>query len=307
MRRQLLLSALLFFAIVGCSDETPKPEPKPDGKATYETLQPHVVYGRDDRLDLYQLADSPWRHIANATVALIRSSKIAPRPGFEFEIKATNFGEAYNLCSDEPFREQGTAAFCSGFLVRPDVVVTAGHCIRTPSDCDNTYMVFGFGLNSPTDVPNRLPSAQVYKCNSILHTQVENISGIDFAVVRLDRPVTGVEPLSLRQSGTAQPGEELVVIGHPAGLPTKFAAGGTVRRVEGGFLVASLDTYGGNSGSAVLNGATREVEGILVRGEMDFKFRDSCRISNICEQNGCRGEDVTRIEFPRAILGSLGE
>ena len=59
--------------------------------------------------------------------------------------------------------------------------------------------------------------------------------------------------------------------------------------------MANLDTYGGNSGSAVFNAKTGLVEGILVRGEQDYVQKGDCRVSNVCPADGCRGEDVTKI------------
>lgn len=59
--------------------------------------------------------------------------------------------------------------------------------------------------------------------------------------------------------------------------------------------MANLDTYGGNSGSAVFNDRTGEVEGILVRGEVDYTYKGNCMVSNVCTDSGCRGEDVTYI------------
>jgi hypothetical protein len=90
------------------------------------------------------------------------------------------------------------------------------------------------------------------------------------------------------------------VIGHPVGLPTKFADGANVRNNNNeSFFVCNLDTYGGNSGSPVFNSSTHELEGILVRGETDFIVTENgCRKSNVCPQNDpnfvCRGEDCTR-------------
>ncbi len=74
----------------------------------------------------------------------------------------------------------------------------------------------------------------------------------------------------------------LVVIGRPSGLPTKVADGAQVRSVNDVFLVANLDTYGGNSGSAVFNAVTGVVEGILVRGDTDYVYNAQlgCRVSN---------------------------
>lgn len=77
-------------------------------------------------------------------------------------------------------------------------------------------------------------------------------TGEDFAVIKLDRPVAQVAPLAYRQSRMmGAGGENLTVIGHPSGLPLKVAGDASVRSVLPEFLVANLDTYGGNSGSAV--------------------------------------------------------
>ncbi|MEI8190645.1 MAG: hypothetical protein WCI75_13115 [candidate division NC10 bacterium] len=62
-----------------------------------------------------------------------------------------------------------------------------------------------------------------------------------------------------------------------------------------GYFVANLDTYGGNSGSAVFSATTGLVEGILVRGENDYVWKGGCRVSNRCPADGCRGEDVTKV------------
>jgi Peptidase S46 len=87
----------------------------------------------------------------------------------------------------------------------------------------------------------------------------------------------------------------LYVIGHPCGLPQKYAPRARVRdNTPDTFFVANLDTYGGNSGSPVFNSSSNAVEGILVRGENDFVSRGSCYVSMVCPTTGCRGEDVTR-------------
>ena len=111
------------------------------------------------------------------------------------------------------------------------------------------------------------------------------------------RPAIGHRP-GREQAVEPQIGDPLVVIGHPAGLPLKVADGANVRSIglSGQHFVANLDTYGGNSGSAVLNGVTGDVEGILVRGEMDFIYQNGCRVSNRCLNDSCRGEDVTLFE-----------
>jgi len=259
-----------------------------------------VIYGADNRRDYFEVPDVEWRNKADATVALIRAASLDSVAGLT-TIKTVSYGRSLGLCASEPYFDQETAAFCSGFLVAPDTLVTAGHCVRSQSSCDSTKFVFGFKLTAAAAQPRSVATDMVFGCAKLLHS-VANAGGEDFAVIKLDRPVTHVAPLAVRAQSLPREGDPLVVIGHPAGLPLKVADGATVRKVNAQHLVANLDTYGGNSGSAVFNGSTGEVEGILVRGEMDFIYKDGCRVSNQCADNACRGEDVTLFDRVRAHL-----
>lgn len=286
----IILSAITLFTI-SCSNSKSalNSAPEPNGWAEQD-----VVYGEDDRMDLYQVSHMSQLALADSTVALMHDNDLSADGQGTSYISTSNFGKRYNLCESEPYREQGTAAFCSGFLVDDDTLVTAGHCIRNQTACNSIRFVFGFAVKEEGVLPTSVPTQDVYSCKELIRSSVDNY-GADFAVVRLDRPVADHRPLRLRQQGEISPGAELVVIGHPAGLPTKVAGGARVRRVESEHLVANLDTYGGNSGSAVFNANTGEVEGILVRGAMDFVYQNGCRVSNRCADDGCRGEDVTKI------------
>ena len=113
--------------------------------------------------------------------------------------------------------------------------------------------------------------------------------------MRLDRAAVGRKPVKLRSTGKINDKQSLFVIGHPCGLPQKYAPRARVRdNTPAPFFVANLDTYGGNSGSPVFNSTSSTVEGILVRGENDFVSQGTCYVSMVCPTTGCRGEDVTR-------------
>jgi hypothetical protein len=121
---------------------------------------------------------------------------------------------------------------------------------------------------------------------------------MDYAIVRLDRPVLGRKPFSMRTTGSVTVGEEMVVVGYPSGLPLKVADGAIVRNTDHpSYFVFNGDTFQGNSGSPVIHAKTGEIEGILVRGDRDYLFDSTkgCFRVNKCEENDCRGEDVTRI------------
>ena len=257
-------------------------------------FHPDVIYGQDTRVDLYQVKDKSLLALADSTIALFQASDVTVLNGAA-QLRTQNYGDAYGLCKEEPFFSQGVGAFCSGSLVAPDVIMTAGHCVPSAEECAGIKFVFGFDVKKEGVLPDSVPESQVYGCKELIgREQIE--TGADWALVRLDRKVAGHAPLRLNLSGAIAKGAPVLVIGHPAGLPTKIAGGAHVRDASpDGYFVANLDTYGGNSGSAVFNEASGLVEGILVRGEQDFVQKGACRVSNVCPADGCRGEDVTKI------------
>ena len=218
------------------------------------------------------------------------------------KLPTKSYSQAYGLCPEEPFYDQVNGAFCSGSLVAPDIIMTAGHCVKSEAACASTMFVFGFGVKKAGVMPNTVPAGEVYSCQKLMGREQVG-TGADWALIKLDRPVTNHAPLKYNTADTLRNGDPLVVIGHPAGLPTKIAGGATVRDInKPGYFVANLDTYGGNSGSAVFNARTGVIEGILVRGENDYVYKGSCRVSNVCASDGCRGEDVTKLSaIPNGI------
>jgi len=306
MNKIVLVALLLLLSLTHCSPETTDQSLKKNINLDSSEISPRVIYGSDDRLDIYQVTDNNLLRLANSTVALIRNSRITDTQNGDSEILTFSYKNNYNLCPEEPFVEQNVAAFCSGFLVGENLVVTAGHCISTQSDCNTISLVFGFSVTQKGKLPKKIQNTEIYKCVELIKSEVQ-FNGADFAVIRLERNVVGHIPLKIRRQNEINSGENIVVIGHPAGLPTKVAAGSNVRKLESEYFVTNLDTYGGNSGSAVFNATTGIVEGILVRGETDYvaKKGGNCRISNYCPTDGCRGEDVTKITVATSWIPNI--
>ncbi len=271
--------------------------------------QAEVIYGDDNRLDYYQITNQQIKNIADSTLALVKTNDLKQTSsGYEFKSK-TSIGVSRNLCPTEPFRDQPAQAFCSGFLISPELIVTAGHCITSQSACEDISFVFGYHVVAPGVTRTSFMQNEVYHCKSLLGRD-QLSQGPDWAVVELDRPVGSKSPLSINKSEEISNNQSLFVIGHPSGLPLKYAPGANVRSIKNGYFVANLDTYGGNSGSAVFNANTNSVEGILVRGETDYEYRNGCQASKRCANNECRGEDVTFIgeicQVSQELCESLG-
>jgi V8-like Glu-specific endopeptidase len=189
--------------------------------------------------------------------------------------------------------------------------MTAGHCIKTEADCANTKLVFGFKAAAAGDTgASSIAKGEVYSCSSIVKQNVDAGRGADYALIKLDRKVTGHYPLAINRSGVIEKRIEIFVIGHPSGMPVKVAAESKVRDAsKTGYFVADLDTFGGNSGSAVFNLATYKIEGILVRGANDYVYSSEagCYTAALFPQDGGRGEDVTKISALSANIPMLNE
>lgn len=276
-------------------------------------IRPKIIYGADDRLDEYQVTNPALLAVGDSTVALVSLSDLTDNGDGTFSLPPETYAEWYlrtdpiwtgnPLCPNEPFRNQPNPAWCSGFLVAPDIVATAGHCITGAGDCADVAFVFGFVMLDATTPVVTIDASQIYFCSEIISREESSTS--DWGLIRLDREVTDHIPVAVRRTGAVPDGEELLVIGHPVGLPRKYADGATVRsNTEPAYFEANLDTYAGNSGSVVFDTNTLQVEGVMVRGNPDFEPNGPCDSSNVCpDDTGCpRWEDVTRsTEFSSMI------
>lgn len=254
------------------------------------------VYGEDNRLDVFETTDSALVELSRSTAGMVSPNNMKLLANGDFKLTGKTL-EARGICSTEKFSKQVSAANCSGFLVAPNVLVTAGHCIKTEADCQNYKWVFDFKVDHADQGDVTVPASSIYSCSKIIDRSLNNLTKDDYAVVELDRAVEDRSPLSFRRRGKVKEGASLVMIGHPTGIATKIAAGSKVRSLKGKFFVANLDAFGGNSGSAVFNADTHQIEGILVRGDTDYVYNseNKCNSVNYCADEGCRGEDVTFI------------
>jgi len=267
------------------------------------------IYGEDDRLEIENVADIKTQGMARATAAMIPLLRLSEslldsdRTKISTTTLADTFGSSTPLCPGEPFANLPKAALCTGFLIKDNLLVTAGHCIRTELDCAEQAWVFDFNGATLAQTSERsVPSENVFTCKKIVRQVLERGSwyeegNMDYAVIELNHKVRNRNPLKIRQSGSIQVGTPLVAIGHPSGLPTMITTGFVRDISQPEYFQTNLDTYGGNSGSPVINSLTGVVEGILVRGGDDYELnsKDHCVANVRSAENGGPGESVTRI------------
>ncbi len=257
-----------------------------------------VVYGKDNRKDVFEVNSFFWQSLSDSTAAMVPKNLIEKIKGGMVNIGGEILKEANDLCPGEKFENQKTPAYCSGFLFGEKLLITAGHC-GTKRYCDTQDWVFGMYQKEGTNELT-VPAENVYSCKEVIARAQNSSTKEDWAIIELDRRVEGIDHVIVRTEGMVMPGEPLVVIGHPSGLPTKVSPGAFVRKNEDTyFFEANCDTFGGNSGSAVFNAHTGVVEGILVRGEIDYETATvdgkKCSRVKICKMDECRGEDIQKI------------
>lgn len=245
-----------------------------------------LIYGKDNRTEINDYYEKSFRDKSNSVALRVSKRRLSVDRNDSNRILFPNVSlenAMPQICKDERFVEQTTLGTCSGFLVGPKTLVTAGHCIANEKECTTNNWVFGF-----KEGVTELKSSQVYSCKKIITQRYvyDEKEVSDYAVIELDRPVEGYVPLKMRKFGRVLLNTPLVVIGHPMGLPMKATDGAVVSRMNekerqntwrslrlrSSYFTANLDSYGGNSGSPVFNQKNGQVEGILIQGADDFVY-----------------------------------
>jgi AraC-like DNA-binding protein len=247
-------------------------------------------------MDIYEIEEEQVEKNTLSVAAVCMKAGLIPcGKGFS-QLETVNFGENFNLCLSEPFLDQpiGAGSMCTGVLVAEDVIATAAHFVNEKNLIDICF-VFGFVMQYPITPITKVPNENIYKGVEILQ-RVHNPE-CDWALVKLDRKVLGREIATLSKNKVFHE-QPVYTIGHPCGLPLKFAPGAYVKDYTESYFKSDLDIYSSNSGSPVFCAQTHEVIGIVSRSRpADLRWTGNCLISLSYPDNSL---DYTRSQCTRA-------
>lgn len=253
----------------------------------------------DSRIELLQLdpnVDWQFKILNNSqSVAMIIEKENISQLARETYVLDTSktLGNLYGLCADEAFYNQPVAGIGTAFIISNNTMLTANHVFERP--ITDYVVVFGYKvLIAKTGVTDYyFDKRDIYFPKSIEKQNLE-MDIVEFKVDRnFEMPILEWED----SSELLKKDSEIYMIGHPTGLPLKVALNAAVEDIShSNYYYTSLDSFQGNSGSPVFNFYTNKVIGILVSGEIDFKFNGNCYYSPLCKIPYCKGEKVIRIE-----------
>jgi hypothetical protein len=252
---------------------------------TYAQIK--AIYGHDDRRSIVESA-TIYQQQARSIAVMVSDFYLLDNYMGEYELfSPVDLQEKKGVCSDVKFARDYAIGSCTGFLIAPNKLMTARHCIEQ-EDCSSAYWVFGM-----TSDKDSYAKKDVYRCNKI--QEVKHYKPWekrpDVVIVELERAVEGRTPFSIFAQSSVTKSDKLYSISSPSGLSLKLSHNGKIKRVSKRYVRASLDLFKGSSGAPVFIEHTHQLIGIVVQGEQDFYYNRYRRCFEL-KKSTSRGEKV---------------
>ena len=270
MKNQLFLIFVCLFSIQSYSqDSIQLPADYPFGEPGITT---RGTFGKDDRKEVKDAEG--YEDFVRATAVMVPKEAIKNDRiyGYDLQELLENKFQISKFHKNVKFLNQPTVANCTGFLIAPDIMVTAGHCITTMEEADQYVWLFDYTNELYYNSFNRyitVDTQNIYEVKEILSAEFESEGDVDYAVLRLDRK-SNRRPYRFRTSGKVSNGSAINTIGSPTGLPLKFSTNAVVTdNSPSNWFKSNIDSFPGNSGGPVFD-KNGFIEGILVRGAVHY-------------------------------------
>lgn len=221
-----------------------------------------AILGEDNRIAFEELQKFNPAILAEATATQLTAKYLTK---IDDQTISYPTGKIQNQCPGEKFSDYRTLGGCSGFLIAPNILVTAGHCndYSVPDCSDDAWLFHHY--YSPTESKAKLKKEDLFYCSKVL--AYEHNQDADFAVLMLDRPVPNAKVLKVDSRDQSELNDPVAILGYPLGLPFTFTPGGRILTKNKSYLQTDSDAFKNNSGSALVNMRTGLVEGILTNSK----------------------------------------
>lgn len=287
----------------------------PRSNVGIQTERPNGINPRQE------IADVPIPAIqAQArSVACIIDSRflIESSAGFTLSPHTPTLQQRANLEDGQLFGSQLAPGKGTAFLASKTAAFTAGHCVLTgggnPVDLTTLRLVFNFvaaNVGSPA-IP--IEKTNVFGIKRIvfaeyIYTGKKESKRRDWALVELDRKADGISPLRIDFTTKMPATADIYMLGHPAGLPMKYAVGTHVRSATPFLSSTDLVSYAGNSGGPWLNATSGFVCGIHVTGPRPEYRRMASGRFTTCESTDPSGaQPMIQLKNAHRYLQAVGE
>jgi len=293
-----LLCSFMFFFMVSfnlIAQEVPVQNPfQEPGTVT------RGVFGTDDRKEATDAKN--FQDYVRATAVMVPKSSFVDNRiyGNTLRQRLTRIFGTANFDPNVKFLDQPAIAQCTGFLIAPDILVTAGHCILDMTTANDYYWVFDYTNDLPYNAKEKYVTVKrenIFSVTSILAAELDDynyLNNTDYSVLRLNKKSTR-RPYRFRTSGTVSKGTRVFTVGTPTGLPLKLSENSKVIDIEpANWFMSDTDVFPGNSGGPIFD-PSGWLEGILVRtaaqelsdGELtaDYKYNPDCDCIQTVEFN----------------------
>jgi V8-like Glu-specific endopeptidase len=268
-------------------------------KILYQDSINSSLYQADDRANISSYPDEIFKSYALSVAGMVAKKKIQPR--FRKQNRPYFFNKTFvqekkyydsrskaflPICPNEnKFENEFVLPTCTGFYIGNNLLITAAHCVKKEFSCEDFVWIFGMTLEEMED--ERIEGKNIYNCDQILTQSYKRKDFVetDFAIISLKQKVAShILPLKYRTSGKIKANTEVVMIGHPQGLPLKITDNAFVSRFNTKEMISplkaikrrkrlfltTLDSFSGNSGSPVFNKETKLLEGMFFAGKRDY-------------------------------------
>ena len=279
-----------------------------------------IIFGEDNRCDLadlpskldFKFRKKVYRNSRGTGCLVLRESLELNPDKKSYKLITTSLHKSQWFSDVSPslkekFLSQTSVPNATGFVVSQDTILTAGHNlsrkingIKERIPYSEAFFILDYMIHQDgfTD-SKKIPAELVFELIPDQEDNYIDSSIADWAIVKLKtkgKIDLNKRKLNLKQEGVID-NTKLYVIGHPLGLPMKFADDSSIVNSPTGlpnFFHADLDTFYGNSGSPIFCAKEHKVVGILSGGRTDFtdvggkqvsvSVSGEVRIAEICQR-----------------------